>query len=162
MNHYTTYQIRKAAEEFGIPYRLALWHRKRCLQSIEAKLMTDFDIEDRTDMHIHFLAEDIKEVRTEIGKITKEIERLDDDKKPDAITDEMIARAKDYPIEKLIDFDRTGKALAFCHADKTPSLSWWKKGNKATCFPCDKRFDPIDVLILRDGFTFYEAVKRLQ
>lgn len=162
MTHYTIHHIRKAAEEFGIPLRLALWQRKRCLQQIEKKLGIEFDKEQPTAIHYHFTAEEIKEIRAEIAKIDRELVLIDKPVQHDAITDEMISRVKNFPIERLIEFDRSGKALAFCHPDKTPSLSWWKKGNRATCFPCDKRFDPIDVLMLRDGFTFAEAVKRLQ
>lgn len=161
MTHYTVYQIRKAAEEFGISFKLALWHRKRCLASKMESAIAYMEHED-CPITLHYLAQDVGKIRLEISKISRELDMLDKPTNADQITDEMIARAKEYPIEKLIDFDRTGKALAFCHADKTPSLSWWKKGNKATCFPCDKRFDPIDILMIRDGFTFHEAVKRLQ
>ena len=78
-----------------------------------------------------------------------------------AITDDMVARAKDYPITELIDFDRTGSAVAFCHPDQKPSLKLWKGKNKASCFPCDKKFDPIDILMVRDGLSFQDAVRRL-
>lgn len=79
----------------------------------------------------------------------------------DEITNDQIQSARDYPIEQLIEFDRTGKSLAWCHTDKRPSLTWFKKGNRARCFPCDKTFSPIDVCMERDGLTFVEAVKYL-
>jgi hypothetical protein len=77
------------------------------------------------------------------------------------ITPDMIEAARVSPIEQLIEFDRQGKALAFCHDDKTPSLSWHRATNRATCFPCGKSFNSIDVLILRDGLSFRDAVMQL-
>jgi|GEM_PF-6643542 len=47
-------------------------------------------------------------------------------------TPEMIAAARAYPIERLIEFDRQHKAVAFCHADKVPSLTWHRAA-KRTC-----------------------------
>jgi len=81
--------------------------------------------------------------------------------RPNEITEEMIQRARDYPIEQIIEFDQSGKTLAFCHADNHPSLMWHKARNRCTCFACAKSFNPIDVLIQRDGFSFRDAVRRL-
>ncbi len=77
------------------------------------------------------------------------------------VTDEMIEYARNYPIEQLVQFDQRGKALAFCHADNHPSLSWHRAKNRATCFPCAKSFNPIDILVERDGYGFRDAVKAL-
>jgi hypothetical protein len=52
---------------------------------------------------------------------------------PGRITDEQIAAARAFPIEQMVDFVK-GKAPAPCHEDKTPSLSWDRKRNKAHCF----------------------------
>lgn len=82
-------------------------------------------------------------------------------KKEEQITDTMIQAARDYPITQLIDFNR-GKALAFCHADKNPSLSYDSKRNKAHCFVCDKDYDSIAILMERDNITFPQAVRALQ
>lgn len=101
------------------------------------------------------------ECADEILKLMKEIDRAVTQPKRDEISVEQIERARSYPIEQLIEFDRQGKALAWCHEDKTPSLAHWKKTNRARCFPCDKTFNPIDVLIDRDHLSFPEAVRRL-
>jgi CHC2 zinc finger len=66
-----------------------------------------------------------------------------------------------YPIEQIIQFDQHGQSVAFCHADKRPSLTWYKAKNRATCFPCGKSYNPIDVLIQRDGYSFRDAVMQL-
>lgn len=77
------------------------------------------------------------------------------------VTAEMKDRAKAYPITSLIEFHK-GKALAFCHVDKTPSLSYFAKKNIATCFVCNKRFDAIGVLVERDGMSYHDAIRALQ
>lgn len=77
------------------------------------------------------------------------------------ITDADIARAKAYPIDKIIQF-KNGVAEAWCHADKSPSLVHWKGKNLARCFVCDKTFSPIDVFMDWQGIGFSEAVKMLR
>ena len=79
----------------------------------------------------------------------------------DRITDADIQAAKAYPIDKLIDFNN-GTAYAWCHEDNRPSLAKLSRINKAKCYPCNKTFDPIDVLTERDGMSFIEAVKELR
>lgn len=81
--------------------------------------------------------------------------------RPNEITEAMIQSARDYPIEQLIDFDGRGQAIAFCHADSTPSLTWHRARNRATCFPCVKSYNSIDVLMKRDGVSFRDAVRQL-
>ncbi|MFZ4859227.1 MAG: CHC2 zinc finger domain-containing protein [Desulfuromonadaceae bacterium] len=78
-----------------------------------------------------------------------------------SITPELIEQSRLIPIEQLIEFDRQGKAVAWCHDDKVPSLTWHRSKNRATCFPCGKSFNSIDVLIQRDGMAFVDAVKTL-
>ena len=79
---------------------------------------------------------------------------------PGRITDEQIASARAFPIEQIIDFVK-GKALAPCHADKNPSLSWDRKRNRAHCFVCDKSFSALDYLMEVMGLKFIDAVKQL-
>jgi hypothetical protein len=77
------------------------------------------------------------------------------------ITDEMIQAARDYPFEELINFVR-GKAQCFNHEDKDPSMQYYKNTNTAFCFSCNKVFNPIDFMMIKEGMTFKEAVIRLQ
>jgi len=77
------------------------------------------------------------------------------------ITEAHILRAREYPIHELIEF-KNGKAEAWCHADKNPSLSWWREKNKAYCFVCCEAFDSIDVVMHQHNLTFHEAVRFLQ
>jgi hypothetical protein len=81
-------------------------------------------------------------------------------KTKNSVNDEMIERAKQYPVEDLIEF-RNGRAMAWCHEDKTPSVTVWKGHNKVRCWTCGKMFGPIDILISRDRMSFIDAVKSL-
>jgi hypothetical protein len=77
----------------------------------------------------------------------------------DYITPDMIERAKEYPIDTLID-TRTGFALCLYHSDRKPSM--YVKNNFAHCFSCGKTADTIDVYRKLYGATFPDAVRALQ
>ncbi len=93
----------------------------------------------------------------EIQYLEKHKKRIDPYAK---ISQADIDRARDFPIHELIEF-KNGKAMAWCHADRSPSLSWWRDKNKAYCFPCSKAFDSIDVIMYQQEISFYEAVRVL-
>ena len=76
------------------------------------------------------------------------------------ITDSDIEVARHYPVEKLIEF-KHGKATAFCHDDRSPSLFHGTRFNIAVCPVCAMKFGAIDILIQRDGYSFKDAVKHL-
>ena len=77
------------------------------------------------------------------------------------ITDDMVLAAREYPITQLVEFIR-GKAQAFCHDDRNPSAFHGSRNNSLVCPVCDKQFSSLDVLILRDGMSFPDAVRYLQ
>jgi len=150
-------QLQKAARDMGISFSSAVIMRCRYLVSV---------ISDNEN-YIYGKSDDIPAMTipaalTEIISIKRHEYRYKRGiTRKDGITDEMIQRARDYPITELIEFKR-GTALAFCHDDHSPSLRLWKSGNKATCYPCAKSFNPIDILMERDGLSFIDAVKCLQ
>ncbi len=149
------WQIKKHAEEFGIYLKAACEMRIRYLLQVidlwPGYIENGGKVPELGEWEAFDQLTAIKQFEARQKRPLRE----------DRITEEMIQAAKDTPIESLITFDRTGKALAFCHADKSPSLSWNRKGNKAHCFPCGKSFNAVDVLIHRDGMTFIDAVKEL-
>lgn len=150
------------------------WRAKR--QDQVRKLVKDFEVSEKAarSMRLRYLGEqlilwtqyeegEINDVPyNSIDGILEEMNRLTS--KPvftkDTITDDMVARAKSYPIEQLICFTH-GKGYAWCHEDKHPSLVWWKEKNQARCFPCDKTFDSIAVVMEMNGIDFKEAVRYL-
>jgi hypothetical protein len=137
------------------------------------KLAKDFDLLPSTviNLRVRFAlqaAETWEELEPEIAARwyeeiinMKQIESKLNQKHTNGITDEQIAIAKEYPIDRLIEFTR-GKATAWCHDDKTPSLHHHRQANRAHCFPCGKSYNPIDVLMQRDNMSFIDAVRALQ
>jgi len=76
------------------------------------------------------------------------------------VSDDQIQRARDYPIEELLgEVNRSRRYKCFFHEDEHPSASI--KNNKLRCWVCSKSWNPIDLLIERDGLTFIDAVKFL-
>jgi len=83
------------------------------------------------------------------------------------LTDELVERAKEIPIENLIEsrLKRSGNNLiGLCplHNEKTPSFYIYRDENRWWCFgECSKGGDVISFVMLRYGFDFIEAVKWL-
>ena len=77
------------------------------------------------------------------------------------VTEDMIERARNHPVESLIEFIR-GKARCFNHDDNNPSMFYGNKTKRAVCPVCNKTWDAISVLQDRDGVSFKDAVMRLQ
>ena len=80
-------------------------------------------------------------------------------KEETGITEDMIERARNYPIEKLIEAKRSFALCPF-HDDKHPSL--YLRNNFYHCFTCKASGDTISLLMNRDGLSFPEAVEALQ
>jgi hypothetical protein len=77
------------------------------------------------------------------------------------ITPDEIARARHYPWEELLEFDKRGFALCPFHKEKTGSFHVNNKGNKGYCFGCHWSGDQIDFWMQKNGRTFAEAVRSL-
>ena len=75
------------------------------------------------------------------------------------VSEDQIQRARDYPIEKLVDVGRGGRVRCLFHEDKNPSASI--KNNKIHCFVCNKTWNGIDFVMEHDCLTFIDAVKLL-
>jgi len=102
------------------------------------------------------------------NKITSKIKRIDMEislyKKPvkmEGITDEMIARAKEYPIRDLLGDPVMNKYCCLWHNDKKPSMHYYEGTNTVHCFSCGKSGDSVDVYMELNNSNFIEAVKAL-
>lgn len=145
------HHIRSAAKEFDIPYSKAVRIRCRFL----ADRIADFlDYGDPVSVALAW--EDIDEMIS----LKKTLMR-----KPvptaDRITDEMIEAARQVPVSSLVEF-KHGKARCFNHDDGNPSAFHATRTNTVGCPVCCKHWDSIGVLMTRDGYTFQDAVRRLQ
>lgn len=78
------------------------------------------------------------------------------------ITDSMIERAKEFPIEELHDgVVRHGMAQCPFHEDKTASMSF-KRHNRYYCFGCGEKGSVIDYYMKMNKCNFIQAVRALQ
>lgn len=115
--------------------------------------------------HRLMIAWSIRENESPIEKIRREIDLIQatlfqpQRVRRDSITPDMIERAKEYPIEGLVEAHR-GMALCIFHDDRNPSM--YVKNNFVHCFSCGKTADTIKVYQKLNGATFPEAVRALQ
>lgn len=74
---------------------------------------------------------------------------------------ETLKKAKAYPIEHLIEFDRAGFAKCLWHDEKRGSLKWYPERNKAHCFGGCGDFDSLDIYMKINGVKLSIAIKNL-
>ena len=80
---------------------------------------------------------------------------------PTSEKSDKVLRAKDYPMDNLIEFTRR-KTCCPWHNEKTPSLQYYPQTNTAYCFgACGRAYDAIDAYMLRHNVGFLEAVDAL-
>ena len=80
--------------------------------------------------------------------------------KEEELTPESIQKAKEYPIQNLLNVTRKGNISCPFHKDKTPSFQI-KRDNKWCCYSCGQYGDVIDLYKQLHHTTFLEAVKAL-
>lgn len=76
--------------------------------------------------------------------------------------EEQIKKAKEYPIDKIINVGRGGNIKCLWHDDSSPSMKYNRQKNFLYCFAgCGKK-DSIDLAMLVHNKSFAEVVKMLQ
>jgi hypothetical protein len=76
-------------------------------------------------------------------------------------TDCKIDRAKTFPIDTFLKFNKAGFIECLFHDEKTPSMKWYPESNTVHCFGCQKNADVIDVCQKLWGTSFLETVDKL-
>jgi len=129
---------------------------------LEGNRLKDIPFKHREILKLFW--EDPEVLEEQRDKLQKELywkqNKKDIDK--DAITGDMVDRAKQYPFENLMSFDRSGKAKCPFHNEQTASFSLDKKRNRARCFGCSHAVDTIAYVMETQNKNFVEAVKLLQ
>ncbi len=141
------WEIRQNASKFDVSYKAAL--RMKLRFAAEAAQVW---IEVFEPMAWRWLEN--------IIKLQQMIARADIKLPANEVTDAMIEQARERDIRSVVDFSK-GKATAWCHEDKNPSLTYMSRTNTAWCASCGKYFDSIGVLMNRDGLSFRSAVREL-
>ncbi len=95
-----------------------------------------------------------------IGDCEKRIRLLKPAKSNNGITDEMIQRAKQYPMSGLLTTPIRGNVTnCIAHEDKHPSMRI--KNNWAYCYACGFRGDSISVYMRLNNVDFKTAIRNL-
>ena len=157
--------IGKTAEIFEVPFREAVYHRIRFVRREMREMGDGIDwlagfSGKGSDVAVHMARlklADFCNLAVELRRLSLCLNSV---KQSNRISDEDIESAREYPVSLLVPFVR-GKATAWCHSDRNPSLFHGTRKNLAVCPVCDKKFGPIDICIERDGMSFSEAVKFL-
>lgn len=120
-------------------------------------------IKEWRDREIHQCVQRIRAIGfllTLIRPTNKKGNQNVENKKGIAITPEMIARARAYPLEQLVEINRAGFAKCVWHDDAHASM--FTRRNFCHCFSCQRSGDTIAVLMQRDGIDFKTAVLKMQ
>lgn len=85
---------------------------------------------------------------------------------PGSITDDMIQRAREFPITDLVNAQllQRGKTIACAcpyHEDRTPSFHIYLDQNRGWCFGCNQGGDAISIAMRIHECSFREAVMML-
>jgi len=78
----------------------------------------------------------------------------------DRIMDDDIVRARNYPIENLVEVKPGGKVMCPFHNDT--KASGYVKNGYFYCFTCNEWADSIKWLMKVHGYKFFDAVKKLR
>lgn len=74
-------------------------------------------------------------------------------------SDDALVRAKSYPVDNLISFDRQGNAKCLWHNERSGSLHYYKDSNNCYCFgACGRVYDSVDIYMALHKCKFKEAV----
>lgn len=155
------------AEKFGINPETAISTRMRYLrQSID---VTRDDIKYWNDMiwgledqaAITIINRRVQKLDKKINGFLIRIKNLEQDTEASSggITSAEIEAARAFPIIDLLENIHRNRVRCPFHDDHNPSAAI--KNNKLHCFVCSRTWNPIDLVMERDGLKFIDAVRRL-
>jgi hypothetical protein len=77
-----------------------------------------------------------------------------------SVSEAEIVKAREFPLEKLVELDRDNKMICPFHEDTSPSF--FVRGGWGYCFSCGASADAIKWLMTTQNMTFVDAVRSLQ
>lgn len=181
----TLHQTLNAAEEFGISPRRAIMARLKVLMPQITELDRELFIHkkreafastqsarDRIRVFVVLCERELKPLQDEakslLDYLNGKLKKYEKAGAAEKIPEYMIERAKAYPLPLLLGQEPNG-TMVCCpfHEDRSPSASI--KNNYLICFggcrpkdPKKKGWNPITLLMERDGVDFRSSVLRLQ
>ena len=152
-NHSCTKDLKKYARLFGIPFQTAIHIKLRWLLDRLGK--------EKDGLEYSLLLCDFSDCIDELTLLkSREMSALNNNFR-DTVTEEMKQQALDYPIERLLEFNRRNQTLAWCHNDSRPSLHLNKSKNLCFCNPCCKVFNSIKIAQHIYGLKYHDAIRFL-
>lgn len=112
---------------------------------------------DRADMAAAMAADPDREAR--LKKLQNELAMLGRVPGEGRLDDQDVARARAYPLWKLVQSNPGARITCPFHDDKKRTLALYDDG-KGHCFSCNKSVDSI-AWLMHSGLTFFESVRRL-
>jgi hypothetical protein len=116
------------------------------------------------ESHIKALAKLLTKTKREIHYVVNVMEEIYGEKKVSErqeVTEDMIERARHYPLENLIDIKRgMTNCISGSHVDKNASMD--ARNNFCHCYACGWTGDTLTVYMKLNGVDFIAAVKALQ
>jgi hypothetical protein len=108
----------------------------------------------------------INEAEAQIRRLNCQVHYKEGVHVPGRVTEADIKRAKEVPIESLVESvaRRNGKTFSMkcpLHEDRSPSFVVYRESNNCWCFGCQQGGDSIAITRLMHGLSFIEAVKYL-
>lgn len=100
----------------------------------------------------------IREYEKKINKLNLTLKILKGLK--EGFSPEKILAAKEYPIENLIELNKSNFALCPFHKEKTPSFKLFKD-NHWKCFGCGEGGDVLDFIMKKNNLDFRQAIDYL-
>lgn len=108
------------------------------------------------------ISAEIEKIAKSIGRYTFEFSNIDkfrSDSRTSGINQDMIDKARAFPIRDLIKAERDMVSCPL-HQDRKPSASI--KTGILHCFSCGENLDSIGYVMQTEGLDFVSAVRRLQ
>jgi hypothetical protein len=143
-----------------IEYRAKSEMRDYCLDMIAELRLKYSQSQKKHEFYLtrRMYADCIKGYQKDVTKLERRLRQLVK-KERGGITDDDIKRAKEYPLDNLLEINRQGKALCLWHEDTKPSLDC--RNGFVHCHVCQVSGDSIDVYMKINGVSFPEAVRSL-
>lgn len=157
--------IIRTAKEFGVDVQWAVSRRKEYLNPRIAELKTEQNqalqaFSGNNELNRFLLLDSIKFLDKEIKKCESELS-FKNSGNGNRITQNDIERARQHPLENLLQNIRNGKThcVSGSHTDKRPSMD--TRNNFAYCYSCGFHGDAITVYQKLHSVDFVTAVKKL-
>ena len=160
-------KVKEKANDFEIPLTWALEKRRGYLREIvernERAVMESIkELAGSDDLYRALLNRRIVDDSKVIRNAEFELKKLNPNwiPKKNGLDDEMIERAREYPVKSLLPNPvKHNMTLCPFHDDHSPSMH--VNSNFVYCFSCNKGWNSIDFVMASKGYDFKEAVKYL-